>query len=83
MVSLDKVNCLATSSGHVIPKRVIRAPRKDDRIESLHERSCIQTMIMKAFSLLPIQERPTLCAKIQQTIQRQPTTWVFDLELEQ
>ena len=64
LVSLDKVNCLATSSGHVISKHVIRAPRKDDRVESLHERSCIQTIIMEAFSLLPIQERPTLCAKI-------------------
>ena len=54
-----------------------------DRVESLHEWSCIQTVKMEAFSLLPIQERSTLCAKIQQTIQRKPTTWVFNLELEQ
>ena len=36
LVSLDKVNCLAPSSGHVILHCVSCAPRIDDRVECLH-----------------------------------------------
>ena len=43
LVSLDKVNCLATSSGHVIRHCVSCAPRIDDRVECLHVMSYIYT----------------------------------------
>ena len=36
LVSLNKVNCLATSSGHVIFQCVSWAPCIDDRVECLY-----------------------------------------------